>query len=133
MSLNTILYNTTPTPNPYNLGKYAIYVAPSYEQNYYWVNNNQIQTQYTPITLSILDSVPSGTSTITFLFSLLIPILYSFPIEFLGIYDSKTNIVEFEGDTYYGTLFFESNKSAQLVFKTGNGFQTFKSKLVKYN
>ena len=69
MSLNTILYNTNPTPNPYNLGKYAIYVAPSYEQNYYWVNNNQIQTQYTPITLSILDSVPSGTGTITFLFS----------------------------------------------------------------
>jgi hypothetical protein len=133
MVLNTILHHSNSTPNPYNLGKYAIYSAPLYEQNYYSVVNHQIQTQYVSITLSIIDSVVSAENTLTFLFSLLIPILSSYPIEFLGIYDSRTNIIEFKGDTYYGTIHFVSNKNAYFTLKTGNGFQQFQSTLNKFN
>ena len=133
MNQNTILYSTTNiNPNPFNLGKYAIYEAPQYQQNYYTVINNRIQTQYASISVSIIDSVYSGDS-LTFLFSMYIPVLSKYPIDFLGIYDSKTNIVEFDGDTYYGSILFLSNKSAILNLKTGNGFQLFKSKLEKYN
>jgi hypothetical protein len=137
MSQNTVLISSTPTVNTYNISKYSTYSSPQYTQNFYQYvptgSAYNIQTQYALIDVSIDDSVNAGADFIVFLISISIPILSTNAIKFLGVYNTKTNTIPIQLDSYYGQIVFKSNSTALFEFFAADGSKVFLSTLSKSN
>jgi hypothetical protein len=138
MSQNTVLITSTPTVNIYNISKYSNYSSPQYTQNFYqYVPSGSasynIQTQYALINLSIDDSVNGNADSIIFLISILIPVLGTSAIKFLGVYNTQTNTIPIQLDKYYGQIVFKSNSTALFEFFASDGSKVFLSTLSKSN
>lgn len=137
MSQNTVLISSTPTVNTYNILKYSTYSSPQYTQNFYQYVPTEsaynIQTQYALIDVSIDDSVNAGANFIVFLISISIPILSANAIKFLGVYNTQTNTIPIQLDSYSGQIVFKSNSTALFEFFAANGSKVFLSTLSKSN
>lgn len=138
MSQNTVLITSAPTVNTFNISKYTTYCSPQYTQNYYqYVSTNSaslnIETQYAFIQMSIDNSVSAGTNFIVFLISIYIPILSASSIKFLGVYNTQTNTIPIQLNSYYGQIVFKSNSTALFEFFAADGSKVFLSTLSKSN
>lgn len=137
MSQNTVLISSTPTVNTYNILKYSTYSSPQYTQNFYQYvptgSAYNIQTQYALIDVSIDDSVNAGANFIVFLISISIPILSANAIKFLGVYNTQTNTIPIQLDSYSGQIVFKSNSTALFEFFAADGSKVFLSTLSKSN
>lgn len=127
MSINTILSINNCNQKSL-LAKFSFYESPPYNQNIYTIADQNIITQYTSISIRILDIINIQDNNQIVSFELFINGIMNVPLTLLGTYDTSINKISFLN----GTIIVKDCKNLQLTYNNGDN-QIINSLLIRIN